>query len=174
MSSDPIGDLFATNAQPKDASKPTNWLVIVLLLAIVSYFAWQRLSPYVEPYFKDKQEQNDGDKKGSDKKDSDQKNDKKKDQSISGAVLVFVLEKQTKSADQELVLRSLSEYVAAKNLSGFRVFDDDQAEAKPFIDYGATKQLSPPMVIILKDKQFIRAAKFPEHVTYKEFESVLK
>lgn len=164
---DAIGDLFAS-PQPKGTSSGGvgGLIVGVLLIAVVSYFAISKLP-------------NDGNNRDRDdqhgQKDEEQEKDNGKDQhSAAGCVVVFVLELQTKSADQELVLRSMSDTVVTRQLSGFRVFDDDSKDAEPFVSFAKSKGKEAPLMCLIKNKQIIRLESFPETVSYQAVEAFLQ
>lgn len=91
--------------------------------------------------------------------DDDQQND---GVSIDGGWLVFVLEKTAPTADQSEVLTDSAFFdsLKSKGMVGHRSYDDEQAEAKPLIDWAVGRGLAPPLVAIIKNKQILQAVTF--------------
>jgi hypothetical protein len=100
--------------------------------------------------------------------DGDRRRDDGKKQQVveAGAYLVFVLENQTASAEQTLVMREAPNYVARNSMKGWRRWDKDSAEAQPYMDYAAKLGIDPPFICLVTDGRITNARTFP---TLKEF-----
>lgn len=156
MKRDPVGELFGvSNSQPVVIQTTGNGWILPFLLGVAVAFGgmWIRDGGFNHGQRDDDQRQND-------------------EVSVDGGYIVIVWEAQEVTADQELIKRGLPDYVTAKDLSGFRVLDDDQKDAKPFIDYANGRGVSPPLVAYVDSTKKIRkAATFP--ADYAELEAFL-
>ena len=90
----------------------------------------------------------------------------------SGSLVVFVFEHKTKSIEQDEILRGMSDFVAEKKLSGFRCFDSDSSDAKPFVSFAEKKKVSIPAMFLVRDKSIRKAAPYP--ASRKELEVFVK
>lgn len=128
---------------------------VICALVVLSYLT---LRSYVDldiDYFRqDRQEQ-------SDNKDKDKKKDKEAPLKLEGCYLVFILENQSVSAEQAIVLRAAPDFVEHHKMIDFRRYDDDSDEAVPFNRFAEDIGLSSPFVAFVKDKKIIRAEEFP-------------
>jgi hypothetical protein len=61
----------------------------------------------------------------------------------AGGVLFFIREKQKATADQVEMLENISQHVVKAGLEGYRDYDDDQDEAKVFLDEAVKRKLIP-------------------------------
>lgn len=139
---DPVGDLFAKETP----QKKSGWFLPFVLGVVVGFGGcWAK------------------DQSWFDKKDQHQE---EKELSLDGGYVVLVREAREVTLEQELVERSMSEYVATKGLSGFRILDDDQEEAKPFIEHAKEHGVELPMIAFVdKDKYIRKVAVFPADYT---------
>lgn len=145
-------DLVAVEAMPASCKPRINWTVVVLAIVALWFFAG-RPSPGPEPDNDDREEQIDDDR-----------------QAISGSWLVFVLEKTSPTADQAEVLNDVAffEELKQKGMIAHRTYDDDQPEAKPYIDYANGRGLSPPLVAIVKDREILMVKPFKDRKSVTE------
>lgn len=89
--------------------------------------------------------------------------DKKSDSSkieAAGSVFVFVYEFQTKTADQELLVRDLRAWSAIKKCE-FRQFDQDSKDAEPYKVAAEKAGLKSPFVAVVRDKKIVRVFDWP-------------
>lgn len=76
------------------------------------------------------------------------------------STIVFVYEFQDKTDDQVILLNDIEEFIAANGLSGWRQWDKDLPSAKPYVDFAAKKDLSPPVMFYQTGKDIKKVAKF--------------
>jgi hypothetical protein len=145
-------DAVVVETMPAKCKPRINWTVVVVAVAALWFFAG-RPTPGPDPYDDDREEQIDDDR-----------------QAISGSWLVFVLEKTSPSADQAEVLNDVAffEELKQKGMIAYRTYDDDQAEAKPYIDYANGRGLSPPLVAVVKDREIVLTKPFKDRTSVTE------
>jgi hypothetical protein len=91
------------------------------------------------------------------------KSEKKSDASkveAAGSVFVFVYEFQTKTADQELLVRDLRAWSAIKKCE-FRQFDQDSKDAEPYKVAAEKAGLKSPFLTVVRDKKIVRVFDWP-------------
>lgn len=88
-----------------------------------------------------------------------------------GATLVFIYEGQQLTAEQEQVLRGVEDFVKAKNMLGYRLWDEEQPIAKQVLEAAALEGVNSPLAAIIKDKKVIKTTKFPK--SYSQLEELL-
>lgn len=103
----------------------------------------------------------------------DRKHDHKKQAVVveEGAYLVFVLENQTATDEQTLVMREAQNYVDRNGMKGWRRWDKDSEEAQQYVDYAAKIGIDPPFICLVTDSRITNARTFP---TLKEFSPGVK
>jgi hypothetical protein len=78
----------------------------------------------------------------------------------AGSVFVFVYEFQTKTADQELLVRDLRAW-SMINKCDFRQFDQDSKDAEPYKVAAEKSGLKSPFLAVVRDKKIVRVFDFP-------------
>jgi hypothetical protein len=101
---------------------------------------------------------------GRDKQDEqivepDKKSDSNKIEA-AGSVFVFVYEFQTKTADQELLVRDLRAWSDIKKCE-FRQFDQDSKDAEPYKIAAEKAGLKSPFLAVVRDKKIVRVFDWP-------------
>lgn len=138
--------------QQQPPQPQSNNLVWIVLIAVCAFLFVQNKN-HEWPFKKDQQQQEQEDKK--DDKGGDEET------VASGGYLVFVYERTKTTVDQEMVLRSVSQYTVGKSLDGYREYDVDQVSAKPFLASGRL----PPLVALVIDGKVKKTIPFPDTVT---------
>jgi hypothetical protein len=135
--------------------KRFDWIGFFILVAILGFFGFW----FVENSHRF------GFKFGDDQQQID-------DYSTDGATLVFVLELKSKTIDQDIVLRGMSDFVVERKLSGFRALDLDVSDAKPFVEFSESKNVKLPAMFLVVDHAIKKASAFPAN--RKELEEFCK
>lgn len=78
----------------------------------------------------------------------------------AGSTFVFVYEFQTKTADQELLVRDLRAWCAIKKCD-FRQFDQDSKDAEPYKVAAEKAGLKSPLLAVVRDKKIVRVFDWP-------------
>lgn len=103
-------------------------------------------------------------------KQSDNQADKQSDKSIKppivkteGAALVFVLELQSKTANQELLLRGLDDF-ETKYRCRCLTLDRDLPDADPYEKAAAQTGRQAPFVVVVRDRRIVQVLDWPESI----------
>lgn len=78
----------------------------------------------------------------------------------AGSVFVFIYEFQTKTADQELLVRDLRAWSDIKKCE-FRQFDQDSKDADPYKIAAEKAGLKSPFLAVVRDKKIVRVFDWP-------------
>lgn len=78
----------------------------------------------------------------------------------AGSIFVFVYEFQTKTADQELLVRDLRSW-SLINKCDFRQFDQDSKDAEPYKLAAEKTGLKSPFMAVVRDKKIVRVFDWP-------------
>lgn len=78
----------------------------------------------------------------------------------AGSIFVFVYEFQTKTADQELLVRDLRSW-SLINKCDFRQFDQDSKDAEPYKIAAEKAGLKSPFLAVVRDKKIVRVFDWP-------------
>ena len=83
---------------------------------------------------------------------------------LKDTTLIFVLENSAPTAAQtEIMLSVTTESLVAIGMKGFRRYDEEQPEVKQLVDFAMSKQISSPLIAIVRDKKPpIFVAEFPK------------
>ena len=92
--------------------------------------------------------------------DNDQKQSDADRIEAADSVFVFVYEFQTKTADQELLVRDLRAWSEIKKCK-FRQFDQDSEDAKPYKAAAEKAGLKSPFLAVVRDKKIVRVFDWP-------------
>jgi len=140
----------------KSESKQPNWLLVAIIVAAGWWFITNQSdsSPHPQP---DDQSIIDGG-------DSVPIN-------IDGCSIVLVFEKTAPTADQSELLTDFAFFddLKSQGMQTYATFDEEQPEAKPYVDYANGRGLAPPMIAIVRDKQIQRAGPFTSRQSVMEF-----
>ena len=90
---------------------------------------------------------------------SDKESDSNKIEAAD-SVFVFVYEFQTKTADQELLVRDLRAWSEIKKCK-FRQFDQDSEDAKPYKAAAEKAGLKSPFLAVVRDGKIVRVFDWP-------------
>jgi hypothetical protein len=82
----------------------------------------------------------------------------------AGSVFVFVYEFQTKTADQELLVRDLRAWSQIHKCE-FRQFDRDSKDAEPYKIAAEKAGLQSPFLAVVRDKKIVRVFDWPRDRT---------
>jgi hypothetical protein len=82
----------------------------------------------------------------------------------AGSVFVFVYEFQTKTADQELLVRDLRAWSQIHKCE-FRQFDRDSKDAEPYKTAAEKAGLQSPFLAVVRDKKIVRVFDWPRDRT---------
>jgi hypothetical protein len=127
--------------------------VIGLLIGYALAGLLQRTSEPIEP---DRNEQAEPD-------DTQKQTDASKVEA-AGSVFVFVYEFQTKTADQELLVRDLRAWSQIHKCE-FRQFDRDSKDAEPYKTAAEKAGLQSPFLAVVRDKKIVRVFDWPRDRT---------
>ena len=92
--------------------------------------------------------------------DKDQKQSDTDKIEAADSVFVFVYEFQTKTADQELLVRDLRAWSEIKKCK-FRQFDQDSEDAKPYKAAAEKAGLKSPFLAVVRDGKIVRVFEWP-------------
>lgn len=149
---DPMaGYSFATIKQQRsDYVSLVLWFVIGLVLGfLIGHHDWKQSSIPDD----DQQQQVEPDKKQSDKKIE-----------AAGSTFVFVFEFQTKTAEQQLLLRDMPGWVKLHKCE-FRTFDEGSEEAKPYRAAAEKVGIASPFLAVARGRNIVRVFEFPKDRT---------
>ena len=120
---------------------------------VVAFCLGALLATFVNSYLHDRQQDHQQVEPQDDKSDS-----KKID--ASGSTFVFVLELQTKTADQELLLRDMRAWCGIHKCD-FRTFDQDSKEAEVYKLAAEKVGVKSPFMAVVKDRKLNRILDMP-------------
>lgn len=149
---DPIaGYSFATIKQQRsDYVSLVLWFFIGLILGfLIGHHDWKQSS-----IPDDQQQQVEPDKKQSQIE-------------AAGSVFVFVFEFQTKTAEQQLLLRDMPGWVKLHKCE-FRTFDEGSEEAKPYRAAAEKAGITTPFLAVARGRNIVRVFEFPKDRTILE------
>ena len=92
--------------------------------------------------------------------DNDQKQSDTDKIEAADSVFVFVYEFQTKTADQELLVRDLRAWSEIKKCK-FRQFDQDSEDANPYKAAAEKAGLKSPFLAVVRDGKIVRVFEWP-------------
>jgi hypothetical protein len=115
------------------------------------------------PFFDDQHDQDDQKKDSEQIVEPEKKEEKKSDVpkiQAAGSWFVFIYEFQTKTADQELLVRDLRAW-SMINKCDFRQFDQDSKDAEPYKIAAEKAGLKSPFMAVIRDKKIVRVFDWP-------------
>jgi hypothetical protein len=82
-----------------------------------------------------------------------------------GGSLVCILEKQSPTVDQELLIRALPDYVERNKLDSWIVLDKDLPEVAPVIRFASESGISPPFIVFSDKNRMMKSViKWPKTI----------
>lgn len=141
-----------TTPQPR---KQTDWLLIAIIVMAGWWWMSNQTGPSPGPNPDDQTIIEDGDSSPI---------------NVDGCSMVFVFEKTSPTAEQSALLNDFAFFDGLKSqgMKSYATFDDEQPEAKPYIEYANGRGLASPLVAIVKDKAITKAGPFNDRQSLTE------
>jgi hypothetical protein len=86
---------------------------------------------------------------------------------FKGATVYFINEKPASTASEIEVIQygSSDSFIKSRGFKDFRWWDDDQEEAKLIVDHAVSKNIPPPFIAIIRNKDVLKIAPLPKSIT---------